>query len=140
MKMLKDHLQEIRKVTVLSKKRDEIPSMLNKDGKELKGHFSLSEVAEINPAYDKLDNNLYNYLVSLDYDTLVAVQVIMLLGRGDCSRAKENSKLIGEELFEEAKKELDDTISRDKQNIIEYVAGKGRLGEWLENGLLILNM
>lgn len=140
MKMLKDHLQEIKKVIVLSKKRDGIPSMLNKDGKEIKGHFSLSELAEINPAYDKLDNNLYNYLVSLDYDTLVAVQVIMLLGRGDCSCAKENSDLMGEELYKEAKTELDDTILNDKQSIIEYVTGKGRMGEWLENGLLILNV
>lgn len=138
--MLKEHLREIWKVVELSKERDAVPSLIKKNGEEARGSFSLSEIEGKNPAYDKLDNNLYNYLVSLDYDTLVAVQVIMLLGRGDCSCAKENSKLIGEELFEEAKKELDDTISRDKQNIIEYVAGKGRLGEWLENGLLILNM
>lgn len=138
--MLKEHLREIWKVVELSKERDAVPSLIKKNGEEARGRFSLSEIEGKNPAYDKLDNNLYNYLVSLDYDTLVAVQVIMLLGRGDCSCAKENSKLIGEELFEEAKKELDDTISRDKQNIIEYVAGKGRLGEWLENGLLILNM
>jgi hypothetical protein len=138
--MLKEHLREIWKVVELSKERDAVPSLIKKNGEEARGSFSLSEIEGKNPAYDKLDNNLYNYLVSLDYDTLVAVQVIMLLGRGDCSCAKENSKLIGEELFEEVKKELDDTISRDKQNIIEYVAGKGRLGEWLENGLLILNM
>ena len=138
--MLKEHLREIWKVVELSKERDAVPSLIKKNGEEARGSFSLSEIEGKNPAYDKLDNNLYNYLVSLDYDTLVAVQVIMLLGRGDCSCAKSNSKLIGEELFEEVKKELDDTISRDKQNIIEYVAGKGRLGEWLENGLLILNM
>lgn len=138
--MLKEHLREIWKVVELSKERDAVPSLIKKNGEEARGRFSLSEIEGENPAYNKLDNILREYLDNLAYDTLVAVQVIMLLGRGDCSCAKENSKLIGEELFEEAKKELDDTISRDKQNIIEYVAGKGRMGEWLENGLLILNM
>lgn len=138
--MIREHLQEIYKVIDLAQERDAVPELLKKNGEECKDFFSLKEVGGTNPVYDLLDDKLREYLNSLSCEVLEAVQVIMWIGRGDCGCVKNNTILTGEKMYQEAKEEFGDVINKDKQNAIEYVLSKGRLGEFLEAGLEILNM
>lgn len=123
-------LDKDRKATPVFKKNGEIVA----DGDVV----SLSDIVE-SSAYDKLNYILRQYLQTLSYDTMVALQVVMLVGRGDCNCVRENSKLI-EDVYEASQIELQDTISLDKRNIVDYIISKKNLSEYLENGLMILSM
>lgn len=137
--MAREYFDSIYKIIDLAKERDAVPSMITKDGNANKQKIiSLSEMGEINPAYRKLDDDLYNYLQSLDYEVLEVAQVIMLIGRGDCACTRNN--IIGEELYLKAKEELSDVIYKDSEGIITYITSKCYLGEYLEKGIEILNL
>lgn len=137
--MLKrQQIEAVLNVIELDKGRKAIP-IFKKNGEIVADGdvVSLSDLESY--AYDKLNYILRQYLYTLSYDTMVALQVIMLVGRGDCNCVRENSKLI-EDLYEAAQIELQDTISLDKRNIVDYIIRKKNLSEYLENGLMILSM
>lgn len=132
--MLKrQHIEAIRKVIQLARDRDATP-VFKKNGEVV----SLSEIES--SEYDKLNYILRQYLCDLSYDTMAALQVIMLAGRGDCNCVRENSKLIEEDLYEAAHIELLDTIPLDKRSIVDYIIRKKNLSTYLEKGLMILGM
>ena len=136
--MIKEHLQDICKTIDMAKKRDAIPSLVKKDGTVCKGFFSLGDVEKTNPEYSTLDEALHDFLNTLEYEVLEALQVLMLLGRGDCDCINEN--VTGEELYLKAKAELSDVLDKNREEIIYYVTSKGCVGEYLEKGLELLSM
>lgn len=92
---------------------------------DVRFHFiSLSDVVG-NEEYDEKDRNLWQYLALLDYETLLFVETIMIVGRdgGDFERTYESF----EKDFPESQE--------NKRQAIEYIASKGPLHRYLSDGM-----
>lgn len=128
--MERENRDIIDNIIALVTERNKEPSLLYKNP-EAKMH-SLFDGTE-NPEWEKLQNNLVDYMSTLSDENVIMLETMMFIGReGD-----EGSKKTGDELYKSAEDYVK-SLYKEKAEAIEYITSKGPLNEYLCKALRIM--
>lgn len=131
--MLEQYIPIIHNVISLARNREKVPSLMG-------GNCSVKSVIDVfsakeNPEFERLDKELFNYLDSLDYETLKVIQTIMYLGKNN----DYNRDLLGEDIYIDYRQYMDEIIGwNTKEEAVLKIDEKSQLADYLENGLSII--
>lgn len=135
-KVEKDLKEKINKVITLSREEQkEYWKTRSENIKPIGQAVDMADVIDIgeDSEYSKKHKELFNYLNSLDYDTIMDIQTIMYVGRDYVGY----NNMSTTEIFNEVQSSLG---RGDKFAEIDQIISKAPLHKYLENGMKILKM
>lgn len=131
-----DQYQEIFKTTYELAKKRRINYLKSIENRKSGSVESVIDFSDIDTEEDALTKDLRNYLMSLDFEAIKTIQIIMYLGRNK----DYNKELSPEEIFLNEKSFFEEQGWKDKFIEVDQITQKMPLDDFLKSGLEILKV